>query len=207
MRYDGFGKRLFAVWYDLLNAGVEGRVIPFRRLTAGVSEGSVLEIGGGTGANLAHYPPSARITVLEPNPHMVRRLMRSADRMGRPITVVPGVGESIPFADGSFDSVVTTLVLCMVADMAQVLREARRVLRPGGQFLFYEHVASLDAGTRRWQTRLNPLWRFVTTGCNLDRDIAGEIQRAGFDAVELRRFSLSVGGPLKLPNIVGVARA
>ena len=113
----------------------------------------------------------------------------------------------MPFADGSFDSVVTTLVLCMVADMAQVLREARRVLRPGGQFLFYEHVASLDPGTRRWQTRLNPLWRFVTTGCNLDRDIAGEIQRAGFEAVELRRFSLSVGGPLKLPNIVGVARA
>ena len=206
MRYDGLGKRLFAAWYDLLNAGVEGRVIPFRRLTAGVSEGSVLEIGGGTGANLAHYPPSTRITVLEPNPHMVRRLKRCADRLGRPVTVVPGVGESMPFSDGSFDSVVTTLVLCMVADLAQVVQEARRVLRPGGQFLFYEHVASLDPRTRRWQARLNPCWRFCTTGCNLDRDIAGEIQRAGFATVELRRFTLSVGGPVKLPNIVGVAR-
>ena len=207
VRYDGLGKRLFAAWYDLLNSGVEGRVIPFRRLTAGVSEGSVLEIGGGTGANLAYYPPSTRITVLEPNPHMVQRLKRSADRLGRPVAIVPGVGESIPFADGSFDSVVTTLVLCMVADMARVVGEARRVLRPGGQFLFYEHVASLDPRTHRWQTRLNPCWRYCTTGCNLDRDIAGEIQRAGFAAVELRRFSLSVGGPVKLPNIVGVARA
>ena len=207
MRYDGLGKRLFAAWYDLLNAGVEGRVIPFRRLTAGVGEGSVLEIGGGTGANLAHYPPSTRITVLEPNPHMVRRLKRSADRLGRPVTVVRGVGESIPFADASFDSVDTTLVLCMVADVAQVVREARRVLKPGGQFLFYEHVASLNPRTRVWQARLNPCWRFCTTGCNLDRAIAGEIQRAGFAAVELRRFSLSVGWPVKIPNIVGVARA
>lgn len=207
MRYDGLGKRLFAVWYDLLNAGVEGRVIPYRRLTAGLSQGSVLEIGGGTGANLAHYPPSTRITVLEPNPHMVRRLKRTADTLDRTVTVVPGVGESIPFAEGSFDSVVTTLVLCMVTDLAEVVREARRVLRPGGQFLFYEHVASLDPRTHRWQTLFNPCWRFVTTGCNLDRDIAGEIRRAGFAAVELRRFSLSVWGPAKLPNIVGVARA
>ena len=207
MRYDGLGKRLFAVWYDRLNAAVEGRVIPFRRLTAGVSQGRVLEIGGGTGANLAHYPPSARITVPEPNPHMVRRLKRSAERLGRPITVVPGVGESIPFSDGSFDTVVTTLVLCMVVDMPRVVAEARRVLRPGGRFLFYEHVASLDDRTRGWQTRLNPVWRFFTTGCNLDRDIAGEIQRAGFASVELRRFSLSVGVPIKIPNIVGVARA
>jgi ubiquinone/menaquinone biosynthesis C-methylase UbiE len=207
VRYDGLGKRLFAVWYDLLNAGVEGRVIPYRKLTAGVSQGSVLEIGGGTGANLAHYPPSTRITMLEPNPHMVRRLRRSADRLGRAVTIVPGVGESIPFADGSFDSVVTTLVLCMVADLGQVVTEARRVLKPGGQFLFYEHVASLDPKTLRWQTRFNPCWRFLTTGCNLDRDIAGAIQRAGFASVELRRFSLSVGGPAKLPNIVGVARA
>jgi ubiquinone/menaquinone biosynthesis C-methylase UbiE len=207
VKYDGLGKRLFAVWYDMLNAGVEGRVVPYRRLTAGVSEGSVLEIGGGTGANLAHYPSSARITVLEPNPHMVRKLKRNANKLGRPVTVVPGVGESIPFADGSFDTVVTTLVLCMVADMPRVVKEARRVLRPGGQFLFYEHVASLDPRTHGWQTRLNPLWRFCTTGCNLDRDIAGEIQRAGFAAVELRRFTLSVGGPVKIPNIVGVARA
>ncbi len=207
MRYDGLGNRLFAAWYDLLNAAVEGRVIPFRRLTAGVSEGSVLEIGGGTGANVAHYPASTRVTMLEPNPHMARRLQRGADKLGRPVTVVPGVGESVPFADCSFDTVVTTLVLCMVSDMSQVVREARRVLRPGGRFLFYEHVASLDPWTHGWQTRLNPCWRFVTTGCNLDRDIASEVQSAGFAAVELRRFSLSVGGPLKLPNIVGVARA
>ena len=72
----------------------------------------------------------------------------------------------------AFDAVVTILVLCMVADLQRVVEEARRVVRPGGSFLFYEHVVSESPRLRRWQARLNPVWRFLTTGCNLDRDIS-----------------------------------
>jgi SAM-dependent methyltransferase len=203
--YNGLSKRIFAAWYDLLNAGVENRVIPYRRLTAGLANGKILEIGGGTGANLEFYPPGADLTFVEPNPHMTRRLKRNAAKQGKLITVVPGFGESLPFEDASFDTVVTTLVLCMVSDVEKVVSEVRRVLKPGGRFLFYEHVVSAHKGIRTWQGLLNPIWKFATTGCNLNRDLSGEIERAGFSNVDFRRFSLSVGVPITIPNIVGVA--
>lgn len=199
-------KRLFAAWYDLLNSGVEGRVVPYRKRTAGVARGSVLEIGGGTGANLPHYPQDVSITFIEPDPHMIKRLRRHAAQQGREAAIVQQVGESLPFADASFDAVVTTLVLCMVSDADAVVREAKRVLKPGGAFLFYEHVVSPRPCGRWWQRKLNPVWKCVTTGCNLDRDLTASIRNAGFTAVELEAFDLSVGLPVTIPNIVGVAR-
>lgn len=200
-------KRLFAAWYDLLNSTVEGRVIPYRKKTAGLTWGDVLEIGGGTGANLPFYPPDVRLTVVEPDPHMVKRLKRRAARLGRSVTIVSDVGENLPFPDASFDSVVTTLVLCMVDDVEKVVREARRILRPGGAFFFYEHVVSQKPRGKQWQDKLNPVWKFLTTGCNLNRDIQGAIRAAGFSNVEISSFDLSVGVPVTIPNIVGVARA
>ena len=146
------------------------------------------------------------LTVLEPNPHMAKRLLRRAARRDRRVTVVSEVGEEMSFPDASFDSVVTTLVLCTVDDLERVVGEARRVLRPGGKFYFYEHVASDSPRRRRWEDRLNPVWRFLTTGCNLNRGIASAIGAAGFSEVDLTAFDLSVGLPLTLPNIVGVAR-
>ena len=189
-----------------MNAGVEGRVAPYRRRTAGLAHGDVLEIGSGTGANLAYYPAGANITMLEPDRHMVGRLRRRAEREGRRVEIVRQVGERLPFADGAFDCVVTTLVLCMVGDAGEVVREARRALKPGGRFLFYEHTLSQRARGQWWQRRLNPVWRCVTTGCNLDRDLAADIQGAGFSSVEMERFDLWVGLPVTIPNIVGVAR-
>ena len=200
-------QRLFAAWYDILNSGVEGRLTPFRERTAGRTQGEVLEIGGGTGANLRFYPPDARLTVVEPNPHMAKRLRRRAGEQGREVTVVPDAGERLPFPDASFDTVVTTLVLCMVSDLDQVVREARRVIRPGGAFLFYEHVVAGSWHTRALQSGLNPVWRFMTTGCNLNRDIAGAIRGAGFSRVEVEDFHFSVGLVVKLPNVIGAAWA
>ena len=200
-------KRLFAAWYDLLNAGVEGRVVPYRRLTAGVAHGNVLEIGGGTGANLPFYPRDASITFIEPDPHMIRRLRRSIRKQGREAAIVQRYGESLPFADGSFDAVVTTLTLCMVSDADSVIRETRRVLKPGGSYFFYEHVVSPRSRGRWWQHKLNPAWKRLTTGCNLDRDLTASICSAGFASVEIEAFDLSVGLPVTIPNIVGVARA
>ena len=135
-------KRLFAAGYDLLNSGVEGRVVPFRRRTAGLARGDVLEVGGGTGANLPFYPPETTVTFIEPDPYMAKRLRGHILSQRRQASIVQQVGESLPFADASFDTVVTTLVLCMVHDADAVVREVRRVLKPGGVFLFYEHVIS-----------------------------------------------------------------
>ena len=198
-------KWLFATWYDLLNSGVEGRVVPYRKLTAGNAWGDVLEIGGGTGANLPYYPESANITFIEPDTHMVRKLRRNIVRHKRSAAIVQQGGESLPFTDASFDTVVTTLVLCMVSDADAVVREARRVLRPGGAFLFYEHVVSPRRRGRWWQHRLNPAWKCLTTGCNLDRDLTASIQNAGFTSVELEAFDLSLRLPVTIPNIVGIA--
>lgn len=198
---------LFATAYDLLNSAVEGRVTPYRRETAGRTRGDVLEIGAGTGANLPFYPREVRLTVVEPNPHMVGRLTRKAAKLGREIRVLKDHGESLPFPGASFDGVVTTLVLCMVGDLDRVLSETRRILKPGGIFYFYEHVISEDPRGRQWQHRLNPAWRFVTTGCNLDRDIGGAIRKAGFASTELKKFDLKVAPLLTIPNIVGIARA
>ena len=199
-------KRLFASWYDLLNSGVEGRVVPYRKRTAGNAWGDVLEIGGGTGANLPYYPEGANITFIEPDAHMLRKLRRNIVWHKRDATIVQQGGESLPFADASFDTVVTTLVLCMVRDADAVVREARRVLKPGGAFLFYEHVISPRRRGRWWQHKLNPAWKCLTTGCNLDRDLTASIQNAGFDSVELEAFDLSVRLPVTIPNIVGIAR-
>ena len=198
-------KRLFAAWYDLLNSGVEGRVVPYRKRTAGLATGNVLEIGGGTGANLPYYPRTSNITFVEPDHHMVRRLRRNIAKQECDATIVQQVGESLPFADASFDAVVTTLVLCMVHDADAVIREARRVLKPGGAFLFYEHVLSPRSHGRWWQHKLNPMWKCLTTGCNLNRDITTSIRSAGFRSIELEAFDLSVGLPVTIPNIVGAA--
>jgi ubiquinone/menaquinone biosynthesis C-methylase UbiE len=200
-------KRFFASWYDLLNWYVERRLSALRQETAGRTWGDVLEIGGGTGANLKYFPPDSRITIIEPDPHMRRKLRQKAIRQRRVIRIARASGERLPYADASFDCVLSTLVLCMVDDQDEVIREARRVLKPGGAFLFYEHVVSPRKWGRRMQNALNPLWSRATTGCNLNRDIAASIHSAGFSSVEMRAFDLSIGLPVTIPNIIGVARA
>ena len=205
--YMGLSAWMFAAFYDFLNSVVEERVKPYRIKTAGKAWGEVIEIGGGTGANLAYYNRDVQLTVSEPNPHMISRLSKHAETLGPRPKIISDPGEDLPFDNDSFDCVVTTLVLCMVKDYESVIKEVRRIIRPGGHFLFYEHVISQNAGMRRFQRYLNPAWRFCTTGCNLDRDIGGAVQNAGFEKVEMKSFDLSVGLPLRIPNIVGIATA
>jgi ubiquinone/menaquinone biosynthesis C-methylase UbiE len=140
--------------------------------------GRVLEVGAGTGRNVPHYPPGVDVTYTEPDPHMADRLR------GRGKSVVRATVEELPFADDSFDTVVSTLVLCSVSDVPAALAEIRRVLAPGGRLLFIEHVRG-EPGTplERWQNRLNRLWRTVARGCNCNRDLLAALQAAGF-AVE-----------------------
>ena len=166
--------------------------------------GTVLEIGPGTGANLGYFAPDVRWLGIEPNPYMERYLAREAARLGRSIEVRSGSAERLDLVDGSVDAVVSTLVLCSVPDQALALAEVRRVLKPGGRFVFLEHVAA-PRGTwlRRAQRGVRPVWRLLGDGCYPDRETWQAIGRAGFARVTLDQFSLPL--PIMAPHIAGWA--
>jgi ubiquinone/menaquinone biosynthesis C-methylase UbiE len=143
--------RVLALLYDRLGAASEeaGMREERRRLLQRAT-GEVLEIGAGTGLNLALYPPAVtRVVAAEPDPHMIRRLRRKAQEAHVPVEIVSAPAEALPLADGSFDTVVGTLVLCTVSEPAVVLAEIARLLRPGGRYLFLEHVRAHEAGLAR----------------------------------------------------------
>ena len=199
------GRILAFLYNGLMKPMEDGGLAEWRRrLLSGVS-GDVLEVGAGTGANLAQYPTAFSSLVLaEPDPFMRRRLERTAG--GRPeVTVIDASVDALPHADASFDTVVSTLVLCSVGDPDRALREIRRVLRPGGRFLFLEHVAAESEGRRRWQRRLEPLWRRMFGGCHLTRETGTSIEAAGLRIDELTREDLNKALPVVRPTIRGVA--
>src|SRR5438552_8561802 len=172
--------KLFAATYDRQMAKVEKASLRALRqsLLAGVS-GDVLEIGGGTGANLPYYRPEAEsLTITEPDPAMVRRLQRRARDQAPQAKVLRAPAEDLPFEDGTFDVAVSTMVLCGVSDQPRALRQLRRVLRPGGELLFIEHVRSDEQGVARLQNRVNGLTRLLI-GCECNRPTLETIQAAG----------------------------
>ena len=178
---------------------------PMKRLLGGLS-GDVLELGPGTGRNLRDYPPEVRWTGLEPNAFLHPHIERTAREQRRVVDILPGVAEAIPLADGSVDAAVATLVLCSVTDQAAVLREVRRVLRPGGRFVFLEHVAAA-AGTprRRRQRRFRPVCRHLADGCQPDRETLAAIRSAGFASISCEQFEVATPFGVLDPHIVGVA--
>ncbi|MBA2713753.1 MAG: class I SAM-dependent methyltransferase [Rubrobacteraceae bacterium] len=182
------GHPVFAALYDPLGASMERRWMGERRarLLAG-ARGAVLEVGGGTGANLAHYRNVDRVTVVEPDPYMRKKLGPKAVAAGVPVEVSAAGAEALPFPNASFDTVVSTLVLCTVPDQALALGEIRRVLRPGGRLLFIEHVRAAGP-TARWQDRIEPLWGRLLGGCHPNRDTVAAIERAGFEIETFEGF-------------------
>lgn len=175
--------RVFPRILDLLSRGIEQD----RTAVAGRATGRVLEFGFGTGANLAHYGDAVTEVVgVEPGTGMVSRTQQRLDRLRAdgvrlpPLQLHRGSAEALDFPDGSFDTVLAFLVLCTIPDAAAALREARRVLKPGGRLLFFEHVRSPDAGVARWQERINPVWKKIACGCHLNRDTRRLIEAAGF---------------------------
>ena len=186
-------------------APADGRpATPARRL-------EVLEIGAGTGPNLAFYPPNTtHITAVDPNPSMRPYMevnMRALGwKTGEGVRWAEGVAEALPLPDASVDAVVCTLVLCSVEDVAGAVREAARVLRPGGRFLFIEHTAAQRGGLLRLgQAVLNPLQVWLADGCHLIRDPLAAIEGAGFaGGVEAMRFEVE-GMGLIGPHVAGIA--
>src|SRR3712207_3443911 len=180
------GHPIFAALYDRMSGSMDRRWMGWRRrrLLAG-ARGAVLEIGGGTGANLAHYRNVDRVTITEPDPFMRRRLEQKLSDARVPVEVSAAGAEALPFPDGSFDTVVSTLVLCTVPDQEAALDEVRRVLRPGGRLLFIEHVRA-EGSTARWQDRVEPLWRRLFGGCHPNRDTVAAIEESGLDRKSTR---------------------
>jgi len=201
----GIRSRFFAMTYDRQLAKVEkaGLAEKRQRLIGGAT-GRVLEIGGGTGANLSHYAPGVELTITEPEDPMLKRLRQRVDAEAPGTEVVQAPAEALPFEDCSFDAAVTTLVLCGVDDQSRALGELRRVLRPGGRLLFLEHVRSDDLGRAQWQDRLNFLSRFVSC-CDCNRSTLAAIEAAGFEVEEVEHTELPKSPPFVRPLIVGTA--
>lgn len=194
--------RLFAAVYDrMLSASEEAGLREQRRELVGQARGRVLEIGAGTGLNVEHYTDAAtELTFTEPEVPMAQRLRERVTR-GR---VVEAPAEELPFEDGSFDTVVCTLVLCTVRDPDRAMAEIRRVLAPGGRLLLLEHVRSHDEGLVKWQDRLERPWHWVGRGCHCNRDTAALLTAAGFD-VQVEATRLPKTAPIVKPAISGTA--
>jgi len=198
----------FALTYNRQMAGTEkaGLRASRERLLAGLT-GDVLEIGGGTGANLPCYGPAvASLTLTEPQPPMLRRLEHTAREHHPSASVLRAPAEDLPFDDHTFDVAVSTLVLCGVDDQPRALRELRRVLRPGGQLVFIEHVRADDAGTARLQDRMNWLNRLVVC-CDCNRPTLDTIKAAGFTLTHLEHTTLPKAPKFVRPAIMGSATA
>jgi ubiquinone/menaquinone biosynthesis C-methylase UbiE len=168
----------------------------------------VLEIGAGRGANFARLPDGVDWIGLEPSGRLARALAGRATRHRRPARVLSAAAEAIPLDDRSVDGVLATTVLCSVHDLQRALREVRRVLRPDGRFLFFEHVAADPGTSSAWlQRTVAPLTCRRAPGCRPDRRIGDAVAAAGFAAVELGWFRRP--GPLTTfgPWIAGVAVA
>ncbi|HVN62382.1 MAG TPA: class I SAM-dependent methyltransferase [Gaiellaceae bacterium] len=199
------GDRIFAATYDRMSKGTEEAGLgAHREALLSQASGKVLEIGAGTGRNLPFYGEDVELTLVEPGEPMVRRLERRIREHPRPVTLVQAPAEALPFEDGEFDVVVSTLVLCAVDDQAQALEEARRVLKPGGTLLFIEHVRSDEPKLARKQDRMNRVNRVVVR-CNCNRATLDAIRAAGFTIDEVEHGELPKAPKFVRPLAVGTA--
>ena len=200
---------LFARWFARYGARNEerGNRELRRELVAGLT-GRVMEVGAGTGLNFPHYPASvAEVVAVEPEPYLRSRTMEAASAAPVPIRVVDGTAADLPAADGEFDAVVVSGLLCSVPSAADALLEFRRVLRPGGELRFYEHVRSRDATFARGQALADLVWPRLLGGCHASRDTGAAIGRV-FAIESCRGFRFPPGARFYpvAPRILGVAR-
>ena len=199
---------LFARFFDRLSKAMEREVGPRREeLLAGLS-GRVLEVGAGNGINFGHYPPSVReVVALEPEAYLRSKAELAAQAAPIDVTVQPGLAEELPFAEASFDSAVACLVLCTVRDQSQALAELRRVLKPGGEVRFMEHVRSPRPGKARLQILADGsgIWPCVGGGCHCARDTVAAIRGAGFEVTRVRSIDFGPSWIITNPHVLGAA--
>lgn len=194
----GSGHRLFAAFYERVSVAADRKGNAARRARlVGDLRGQVLEIGVGNGLNLPHYRTVDRLVALEPDPYMRRRLAPRVAAVTFPVEVLPISAQRLPFPDETFDAVVVSLVLCSVGDPETVLSEIHRVLKPGGELRFLEHVRGGGLlGFAR--DAITPLWRRLGAGCHPNRNTEAAIRAAGFTVEEIERYQEGF-----LPHIQG----
>jgi len=178
----------------------QGQVMKRRAAVVPLARGDVFELGCGGGINQGFYDRAAITSYAGIDPHegLLAEARAAARRKGWQADMRQAWGEAIPFPDEGFDCVVCTFTLCSVEDPGQVMREMRRILRPGGGVLFLEHGRAPDPQVQRWQGRIEPVWKRLAGGCHLTRPIAAALTAAGF-AVE----SLASGYTPKAPRFAG----
>ncbi|XP_045172146.1 putative methyltransferase-like protein 7A [Mercenaria mercenaria] len=170
---------------------------------------AVLEVGTGSATNLTYLPPNTKLVCLDPNPQFEKYAKEHVKKEGSSLSVdfVHGYAEKLQFEDESFDVVVCTLVLCSVLDMKKCLQEFKRVLKPGGKYVFMEHVAYEDKTSWTWtfQWMMNPVQRYLFDDCETTRDTETYIMAAGFSDVSLKRCAPEIFAVWYRPTILGVA--
>ena len=201
-------------WYDhyilpkltdlVCSAGTHRRQ---REKIVPLARGRVLEIGLGSGLNLAHYDADAVEMVwgLDPSPGMSRLAESRIREAPVEVRLLAHAADNIPLEDDSADTVLLTFTLCTIPDFEAALAQMRRVLNPGGRLLFCEHGEAPDESVRRWQDRINPLWKKLAGGCNLNRPIPSCLERAGFAIQELKTMYVPGTPRIAAFNYWGVA--
>ena len=201
---------LFARFYERLSRVMERDIGAQRdELLTGLS-GRVVEIGAGNGMNFRHYPASVEeVVALEPEPFLHAKAEQAAAKAPTKITIRAAVSDPLPLDDASFDAAVASLVLCTVPNPARALAELRRVLKPGGELRFLEHVRSDHPRKRRLQQRVDRwgVWPRLAGGCHCARDTVEAIEAAGFRVQQQRYFDLGPSWGITNPHVVGVAAA
>ena len=210
-------KRLFAWGMGQANAADANRIKlidcpeykslgELKQSLLGNLQQKVLEIGPGAGASLAYYPEDIHWIGIEPNPFMHPYLEREAQQQGLAnIELRQGTAEDLPVEDESIDTVVSTHVLCSVTDLHRSLQEIKRILKPGGSFIFIEHVAGkCGSWTRKAQDGVNPIWKNLFDNCHLNRETWKILEQIGLEKVHYYQFKLAI--PLVSPHIAGIVR-
>ena len=197
----GLGARI-GTWYEghifpLLLRMADGAVTTERQTLLAQCNGLVLEVGIGTGLSAPFYPESVtQVVGIEPNEALledceINITNAQLEHLELPaFKIQAGDAQNLKFEDNSFDTAVAFLVFCTIPDPKKAAMELFRVLKPGGQLLFFEHVVAEKASTARWQARLNPYWSKVACGCHLDRDTTRVFEEAGFEFDEFRKYHL-----------------
>ncbi len=163
-----------------------------RRKVVPRAAGKVLELGIGGGMNLIHYDPAqvSSVSGVDPSAELRARAEAAPRPHGLDVDIREGTAEALPYEAASFDCVVCTFTLCTVADPSAALAEARRVLKPGGRFLFCEHGLAPDAGVAKWQRRIEPIWKRLAGGCHLTRPVGPMLTGAGLTLTDLSTMYL-----------------